>query len=545
MLQSPNASSTENQLLGVAALSNSDVWAVGYYAQPFSAPGAFLNLAMHWNGANWTITSVPNPAQNGADQLKKVAAISTNNVWAIGGHGASYTLRWNGSSWSQVPLPAVLNRGAAVNTSLEDIVALSANDVWVVGAKDSGSGSTLTLAMRWNGTQWTEVPTPNVAQPPGSPSPFYSQALRSVTALGPNNVWAAGYYLVGNSYRTLVLHWNGLQWSIVSSPNGPTGDGLLNGIAASGPAEVLAVGEYDKSSTTQFGKGLAMAWNGTAWNVALPPMPAGAVANPLNSVTARGAADFYATGQWQNSAQGLNTYVLRWNGAKWSQLPSDNMPGSGTGANLLQDITRDSSGNIWTVGAQQQTAGNPLLTMVQRSTLPPAALTMTGVVSRKTHGDAGVFDIDLPMDGPAGVESRLPTNGEYVLVFTFSTPVASVNNAVVSAGSANIASREVGPNTNQYIVRLTGVNDVQEIAVRLDGVNSVDGAQLPSATARMAVLVGDTNGNRSVNSSDVSQTKANAGAPVTNANFRADVNSNGAINTSDIGAVKAKSGNSL
>ena len=61
----------------------------------------------------------------------------------------------------------------------------------------------------------------------------------------------------------------------------------------------------------------------------------------------------------------------------------------------------------------------------------------------------------------------------------------------------------------------------------------------------MGVLVGDTNGDGSVNASDIGQTKAQSGNAVTGSNFREDVKVDGNINASDIGLVKSKSGTSL
>ena len=58
----------------------------------------------------------------------------------------------------------------------------------------------------------------------------------------------------------------------------------------------------------------------------------------------------------------------------------------------------------------------------------------------------------------------------------------------------------------------------------------------------MGGLAGDTNGNGSVNASDVSQTKAQSGVAVMASNFRTDVNSNGSINASDVSNVKSRSG---
>ena len=56
--------------------------------------------------------------------------------------------------------------------------------------------------------------------------------------------------------------------------------------------------------------------------------------------------------------------------------------------------------------------------------LPVTALALTSVVSRKTHGDAGDFDISLPPTGNPGVECRSGgANGDYTFVFTFTNDV--------------------------------------------------------------------------------------------------------------------------
>jgi hypothetical protein len=55
-------------------------------------------------------------------------------------------------------------------------------------------------------------------------------------------------------------------------------------------------------------------------------------------------------------------------------------------------------------------------------------------------------------------------------------------------------------------------------------------------------LLGDTTGNRTVNSSDVGQVKAQSGDPTNSSNVRLDVNANGDVNATDISLVKSQSG---
>jgi hypothetical protein len=61
----------------------------------------------------------------------------------------------------------------------------------------------------------------------------------------------------------------------------------------------------------------------------------------------------------------------------------------------------------------------------------------------------------------------------------------------------------------------------------------------------MGVLLGDTNGNGSVSSSDVAQTKAQSGQPVTGSKFREDVNASGTISSTDVAIGKSEVGTAL
>ena len=69
-------------------------------------------------------------------------------------------------------------------------------------------------------------------------------------------------------------------------------------------------------------------------------------------------------------------------------------------------------------------------------------------------------------------------------------------------------------------VNLTGVSDVQEITVTLTNVTDSSANVLPDTPVSVNMLIGDTTGNKTVNASDVAQTKGQSGLPVTAANFR-------------------------
>ena len=168
----------------------------------------------------------------------------------------------------------------------------------------------------------------------------------------------------------------------------------------------------------------------------------------------------------------------------------------------------------------------------------------TSVVSRKTHGAAGAFDINLPLTGNAGIECRSGgANSDYQVVFTFPTAVTLSGASVThEAGrSGNMAGAPiVSPDGRTVTLNLTNVTDAQTITMTLSGVNN--GTSTNDVTVQMSLLVGDTNGNGVVNASDVSQTKSRSGQAVTTANFRSDVVANGTINASDLALVKSRSG---
>ncbi|MEP7015682.1 MAG: S8 family serine peptidase [Verrucomicrobiota bacterium] len=174
------------------------------------------------------------------------------------------------------------------------------------------------------------------------------------------------------------------------------------------------------------------------------------------------------------------------------------------------------------------------------------ALPVPGVVSRKTHGVAGTFDIPLPFNGAAGVECRTPgPNNSHTLVFTFDRPVAATGNASITQGTASSPTVAPGPNPNQVTVTVSNVSNAQHLVVTLSNAQDGNGATFSPVSARMDVLLGDSTGNGAVNSSDVSQAKSQSGNSVTASNFRVDVTADGAINASDISLIKSKSGTGL
>ncbi len=157
----------------------------------------------------------------------------------------------------------------------------------------------------------------------------------------------------------------------------------------------------------------------------------------------------------------------------------------------------------------------------------PAAPTATSVVSRKTHGTMGPFDIPLPSTGNPGIESRTgAVAGEHQIVASFAGTV-TVASASVTAGTGSVDNFSVSG--GDVTINLTGVTDAQVVTVKLTNVN--DGTNSGDVTVRMAVLLGDVYASGGVNGTDVGQTKLASGQQLTPTTFRADVNASGQVGT--------------
>jgi RHS repeat-associated protein len=164
-------------------------------------------------------------------------------------------------------------------------------------------------------------------------------------------------------------------------------------------------------------------------------------------------------------------------------------------------------------------------------------------VSRKVHGSAGTFDIALPLIGTPGVECRSGgATNDFQLVVTFPRAV-NLQNVSVTAGTGQMVNYGISNDGKQVTINLTGVTNAQTIVVTLSGVS--DGSVTNDVKIGMGVLLGDTTGNGTVNSSDVNQTQSQTGQLVTSSNFREDVTVNGSISSSDVLLVQQQSGTAL
>jgi hypothetical protein len=139
-----------------------------------SAPGGVATTVCDW-------TIVPSPDPPGWPDLRNVAVVGANDVWAVGSVGntsaSSQPLaeHWDGVRWSIVPTARL---GAGVTGMLIDVTGSSVSDVWAVGYDTDASNRTHTLAEHWDGATWAIKPTVD-------PNPAGSNGLLGIGAAGP------------------------------------------------------------------------------------------------------------------------------------------------------------------------------------------------------------------------------------------------------------------------------------------------------------------------------------------------------------------------
>lgn len=239
---SPSRSGAGTQLEGVSTVSATDAWAVGwYYTQ--AIPGA--TVILHWNGTHWARVPSPNPAP-GNSALTGVSASTASDAWAVGAPGI--TLHWNGTRWSVVPSPG--------GSSLFAVDDVSRGDAWSVGVD---AGNTKTVALRWDGTRWDRVASPSPGSGPPDNVPPVNQ-LTAVSAVSPAQALSVGSYTAKTGKTApLTLRWNGTAWRRVPSPEGHALS-ILSGVSMASATDAWAVGGNQQS-----GKVLILHWNGIAW----------------------------------------------------------------------------------------------------------------------------------------------------------------------------------------------------------------------------------------------------------------------------------------
>lgn len=408
---SANASSLNNTLFAVSAVSGSDVWAVGDF-NPGTVPtvAGRATLTEHWNGSSWRVIPSPNYV-NGhhlvASHLRGVDAIAADNVWAVGyaedfTAGTEQTLieHWNGTAWSIVPSPSP---GGGPDRLLA-VDGIAAGNIWAVGQ----STFQTSLIEHWNGSAWQAVSSP------------CQQPQTGVVQISATDAWSVSLLH--------SCHFDGTSWHAVPIAVPQRTEPFLFAVAASAPNDVWAVGEADVNTSPPYALPLVEHWNGATWTA-----DTNVPARTLHGIDVLASNNIYAVGD----DEAFRPVAIHWDGHSWSLVATPKPPSTGT----LYAAETLTASDIWGAGSffpdphsgtKERTITVHAPTATQGaisgvSTTPLSTITWVGPVKGSTTTDkAGRYAV-----------SGLPP-GQYAVINSYSGCASDAASEAVAAGAVTV-----------------------------------------------------------------------------------------------------------
>jgi hypothetical protein len=217
-------SEIDGVLTGVAALSPTNVWVVGYVVD--SVTSIEHALVLHWDGLLWAVVDPGRATGVGRSALLDVETSAEDDLWAVGYlHNDPLIVHFDGEEWTrgETPIPGTTNavwpvsptdvwavgspiqhlQGSAWAAAAEvraegelfGVAAVGAEDVWAVGMRTGSAGGSSSLVMRFDGDVWTTLDEQPVAG---------SDALLDIDALADGTIMAVGYRDVAAGRRTFA-----------------------------------------------------------------------------------------------------------------------------------------------------------------------------------------------------------------------------------------------------------------------------------------------------------------------------------------------------
>jgi hypothetical protein len=234
--ETPNASGARNDgFEGLSCSTKDACTAVGTDEAGLSS----TTFVERWNGIQWSIQESPNPTESSNAQLYEVSCASSISCVAVGHYYTSTAAlplveRWNGAAWSieTVPLPSGGESGALFGVSCSATSACTA-----VGEYTPFEFASRTLAERWNGTTWAAQPTPSEGIQGNSLASVSCRTLNACSAVGSSSA---------STLSPLAEGWNGTEWLIEPTPN-PEPNSDLRGVSCTAATFCMAVGAHDNA----------------------------------------------------------------------------------------------------------------------------------------------------------------------------------------------------------------------------------------------------------------------------------------------------------
>jgi hypothetical protein len=278
-------------------------------------------------------TIVPSP---GIGTLADITCLAVNDCWAVGGGDDYKTLIEHnaGSGWVVANSP---NPSGASSSRLSGLTCVSVSDCWAVGSY-LGTSAEPSLIEHYNGSTWTIVTS---ADPGAS-----ANLLTSVRCVDASNCWAVGaYYTIGA--HTLIEQYNGKGWVAVPGLS----DASLQDVAClSVLGDCWAVGSRSGTACTTPGHICTLIEHnsGSGWVIVPSPDAATAYVDFLTSLTCKSASNCWAVGAYDDATKSRRlTLTEHYDGSSWAVVTSPNLAGR---QEVLTGVNCATAGNCWAVG---------------------------------------------------------------------------------------------------------------------------------------------------------------------------------------------------
>jgi hypothetical protein len=255
-------------LRDVAALSATDAWAVGGRWVKGKVPHGIQSVIWHWNGRSWKV--VPSPkighptrfvrspkkswlqgerVPSSGDQLDAIAAVSANNIWAVGVYdellrhhkpwggyvSKLLTEHWNGKKWTVASSRPALpfwwqdDSPKAAEEILTSVAAAPLGAVLGLAEFDVSQPGYGRPVWWFNRSTWRRDHSLKRSYQP-----------TAITITSQQDAWVFGHYfpLGGSSNPVPAAHWDGNQWL----PSNLPAKGSVYSAAASASDNVWVAG---------------------------------------------------------------------------------------------------------------------------------------------------------------------------------------------------------------------------------------------------------------------------------------------------------------
>ena len=340
---------TTNELIDVAIVSATDVWAAGtggtilHYTGgatnnwqavssgtteilvTLSIPtanagwsGGLDSALLEYNGSNWvTRNQEVKPEALTSDILLGVDVLSNGNVWATGGDldNDSIILKREGGNWQ-------IDTTNPATKTLNDIDLISDTEGWAVGGNFDGNGGVI---LKRSGGAW-QIDATNPT----------TRTLTGVDIVTASEVWASGGDFKnrqGGTNLAAIIQYNGANWQANTVP---VDAGVLYDLDMFNASTGFAVGE----------KNTILKYNGAGGWTKETLNTSGAT-YALAAVQMVSASEAWAVGVSENSGSSDTGLILHYQGGAWTPVAVSNSLLEST---ELLDISMISANEGWVVG---------------------------------------------------------------------------------------------------------------------------------------------------------------------------------------------------